>query len=353
MGLGYWWLAGSRHDPARQPGLAHCLEHLWFRGPGLAERIDALGGRVNAETGRETCGLHGVSPATEAGRLAVLLGELLHAPAPDETALAAERPALLAEQASLQADPGERAVQRAIAQAWHNHPLAHPPEGTAEGLNRITAAALAEYRVEHLHAGRLVAVLLGDWPATARDRVERELAALPAGRPAAGGPPDFHAARDPIPKGACHLAWALPVPGGDVALGELAAELLAGGLGARLFRRLREERGWVYDVVARLERARDAALCVIATSAPAGLAKAVTAAVAAELDALAASGPGAAELAAAQGRLAAGRALAGLAPEATMQRAALDTWAPPGPEPDPPALRALFAGPRVQVAEPA
>ena len=50
--------AGSRYD-GEQPGLAHCLEHLLFKGTAnrmsqeIYAEIEAVGGRIDAQTAKE------------------------------------------------------------------------------------------------------------------------------------------------------------------------------------------------------------------------------------------------------------------------------------------------------------
>ena len=66
--LGVWILNGGRHQTLTQVGYAHLLEHVLFKGTGrhsaleLARRFEAMGGQINAHTGRELTALHGLAP---------------------------------------------------------------------------------------------------------------------------------------------------------------------------------------------------------------------------------------------------------------------------------------------------
>src|SRR5215468_6494876 len=60
--VGIWVESGSRFEPRRLGGISHFLEHLLFKGTErrsaaqIAEEIDAVGGVLNAFTGKEyTC----------------------------------------------------------------------------------------------------------------------------------------------------------------------------------------------------------------------------------------------------------------------------------------------------------
>src|ERR671936_292177 len=62
VALGFWVLAGSRDEPPAISGSSHFLEHLLFKGTetrsarDIAEAFDAVGGDLNAFTGKEyTC----------------------------------------------------------------------------------------------------------------------------------------------------------------------------------------------------------------------------------------------------------------------------------------------------------
>jgi len=57
-----WWKAGSRYETAGNNGISHFIEHMLFKGTtgrsayDIAREIDAIGGSINAFTGREyTC----------------------------------------------------------------------------------------------------------------------------------------------------------------------------------------------------------------------------------------------------------------------------------------------------------
>src|SRR5437870_11750801 len=60
--VGIWVENGSRYEREEQAGISHFLEHLFFKGTRkrtaaqIAEEIDAVGGVLNAFTGKEyTC----------------------------------------------------------------------------------------------------------------------------------------------------------------------------------------------------------------------------------------------------------------------------------------------------------
>ena len=59
--IGVWVGVGSRYEKASEAGSAHFIEHMLFKGTAqhtaseLAERMDAIGGQVNAYTRKLIC----------------------------------------------------------------------------------------------------------------------------------------------------------------------------------------------------------------------------------------------------------------------------------------------------------
>jgi predicted Zn-dependent peptidase len=59
--LTVWTAVGSRYESKKNNGVSHFLEHMVFKGGNIynspkkvAESIDAIGGQINASTGKET-----------------------------------------------------------------------------------------------------------------------------------------------------------------------------------------------------------------------------------------------------------------------------------------------------------
>ncbi|HUJ90549.1 MAG TPA: insulinase family protein, partial [Syntrophorhabdales bacterium] len=62
VSLGLWWKTGSRYEDPTNNGISHFIEHMLFKGTAnrtaydIAREIDAVGGTLNAFTGKEyTC----------------------------------------------------------------------------------------------------------------------------------------------------------------------------------------------------------------------------------------------------------------------------------------------------------
>jgi predicted Zn-dependent peptidase len=275
--LGIWVSNGGRHQLPAQAGYAHLLEHLWFKRTAdhdtraLARRFEAMGGRVNAYTGREISALHGLVPSEDAAELAELFLSMLLAPRFDEQDLATERAVVLQEMAMIADDPDEAIEEWAIEQIWPDHAMGWPLLGRHQVLQEATAASLHDYARGLLCGGRLCVVAIGGIESDHFLNLCRPLASLPPGGTPVQPPPRFTQVRavERCDVAQSHLLWAMPAPPvthPDYPALLMADHLLGGGVSSRLFQELRERRGLVYAVHSRQELYSDTGLWLIQTA---------------------------------------------------------------------------------------
>ncbi len=331
--IGLWWVNGGRHQRAEQCGYAHLLEHLLFKGTAqydaqaLARYFEAMGGQVNAHTGRELTALHGLVPAENAPELLDLFINLLLAPTFTEQDIALERNVVLQEMAMIADQPAERLEEHGIALTWPDHPMGWPLLGRREVLEQASARALREYLATQLSGDRLYVVAAGALDHAELARRCAPLAALPAGAAPAQQPPRHSPGmhREATSGEQRHLLWIMPAPAAnhpDFPALLVANHLLAGGVSSRLFQELRERRGLVYDVQSRHEVYSDTGLWFIQTACDAREAQDCRSAVEVILQQLIVSGPEPAELETAQRHLRAGLLIEADDPESVMERLA-------------------------------
>lgn len=331
--IGLWWLNGGRHQQAEQCGYAHLLEHLLFKGAAqydaetLARRFEAMGGQINAHTGRELTALHGLVPAENAPELLDLFITLLLAPKFNEQDAALERNVVLQEMALIAGQPAERLEERGIALAWPGHPMGWPLLGRREVIEQASAKALREYWTAQLSGDRLYIVAAGAVDHAELARRCAPLAALPAGAPPGQAAP-HHAPgihRGGKTEGQRRLLWIMPAPAAnhsDFPALLVANHLLAGGVSSRLFQELRERRGLTYDIRSRHEVYSDTGLWFIQTACDAKEAENCRRAVETALQQLIRFGPTPAELETAQRHLRAGLLIEADDPDSVMERLA-------------------------------
>lgn len=333
VAIGLWWLNGGRHQRPEQCGYAHLLEHLLFKGAAqydaetLARRFEAMGGQINAHTGRELTALHGLVPAENAPELLDLFITLLLAPKFNEQDVALERNVVLQEMALIAGQPAERLEEHGIALTWPDHPMGWPLLGRREVLEQASARTLREYLAMQLSGDRLYVVAAGTL-----DHAELARRCAPLAVLASGGapvqPPPRHVPgmhRETSGERQRHLLWIMPAPAAnhsDFPALLVTNHLLAGGVSSRLFRELRERRGLVYDIRSRHEVYSDTGLWFIQTACAAQEAKGCRSAVEAALQQLIRFGPTPAELETAQCHLRAGLLIEADDPDSVMERLA-------------------------------
>jgi predicted Zn-dependent peptidase len=136
---------GSRHDPAGLGGLAHMLEHLLVSvplagGASLSERVERMGGDVNAETGLDQMRFYARVHADDADDVASMLLDSVLSPVLAPESLDAEREVVLQELAGAAADPNDTVQDAMLAALFPEHPLGRPVGGTAEEVRLIEPA---------------------------------------------------------------------------------------------------------------------------------------------------------------------------------------------------------------------
>ncbi|MGB7406204.1 MAG: pitrilysin family protein, partial [Pacificimonas sp.] len=136
--------AGSRHETARENGLAHLFEHMVFKGAGgrsareLAERIEDVGGDLNAMTGREGTVF---SARLLAGDLTLgldLLADMIRAPHFDEGDLVKERQVVLQELEEVRDTPNDLVFEDLQLAAYPDQPLGRSILGDETSLDGLT-----------------------------------------------------------------------------------------------------------------------------------------------------------------------------------------------------------------------
>jgi predicted Zn-dependent peptidase len=143
--------AGSRHDGERH-GMTHVLEHMLFRGTNhrtsrqIYGEIEALGGRVNAETGKDNVSLSVVTGARYARQGLDVLSDVLLHPRLDEQDYLAER-AVILEEITRRAEMRQVIWDLYDLTLWETHPLRH----RVLGYTSVVEALPLEEVVAHYH----------------------------------------------------------------------------------------------------------------------------------------------------------------------------------------------------------
>ena len=264
VSAGLWVGAGSMHETAEENGCAHFLEHMAFKSTAnhsageILLEMDRLGGHVNAFTEKDcTCYYARVIP-DHLDRLLDLFADLLLHPLTREEELEKERGVILEEIAMCEDNPEDRTGDLLSRAVFGEAPLGRPILGTAAGIRSLSRETLLCYRGAHYVPGSAVLALCGNLPEpeAAVEAVGRAFGAW-AGQ--AAPQQDPHPGAQWQPERLCdegsfeqtHLSFAWPGPALDAPQTTeawVASMILGEGNSSRLFRRIREEMGAVYNI---------------------------------------------------------------------------------------------------------
>src|ERR671916_2001530 len=135
VSVGFWFDVGSRDEPNELAGTSHFLEHLLFKGTptrsakDIADQFDAVGGDVNAFTGKEyTCYYCRVLDEDIPMALDVL-SDMITSSSVDPGELESERKVILEEIAMHEDAPDELVHDLFYRSMWEGHPLGRPVLG--------------------------------------------------------------------------------------------------------------------------------------------------------------------------------------------------------------------------------
>ncbi|MBC6457327.1 M16 family metallopeptidase [Actinomadura sp. HBU206391] len=306
-----WYAVGSRHEQPGRTGLAHLFEHLMFQGSGNvaegehAALMESAGATFNATTSFERTNYFETVPVShlelalwlEADRMGTLPAALTQAN------LDNQRDVVKNERRQRYDNvPYGDAFEHLCALTFPaGHPYAHTPIGSMEDLDATTLDDCRDFFATWYAPGNAVLSIVGDVdPDETLAAVERFFGPLPAG---ASAPPAADGHLGPITElSTRHVTADVPSPGyfgmfrlppdgtSDLEAAELAAEILGGGTGSRLYDRLvrRDEIATELGVsVIRFASGPSAAL----VEAMGPDTNAIAAAIDEELTAFAASGP--------------------------------------------------------------
>jgi predicted Zn-dependent peptidase len=259
--IGIWVENGSRYEEPAHNGVSHFIEHLLFKGTKkrtaqqIAEEIDAVGGVLNAFTGKEyTCyyakvlGEH-LEMATD------LLADIFLESIFDPAEIDRERQVVLQEISQAEDTPDDFIHDLFTENYWSGHPLALPIFGSETTVNAINRELLTSFMAVRYRAQRVFIAAAG--------AVDHERLVAQCGRMFGGIEPDGKLDRVTAPAESplvlnhekkleqAHLCIGGPGIGQAHPLRHAAYVLntaLGGGMSSRLFQEVREKRGRVYSI---------------------------------------------------------------------------------------------------------
>ena len=262
VALGLWIGTGSRHEVAGDGGLSHCMEHMLFKGTqtrsasAIAREIDRLGGQINAFTAKDCTCFHTKTLGEDLPQAMDVIADMAMAPLLRAEHLELEKQVIVEEIGMVEDYPEELVQDLLTERTWEGHPLSLPILGSKAGVLSFSAAQLERFHRECYVPENAVLSVAGDVEeARLLELAERHFGNWKRGN-AFSGPssaPGFQHSFTIQRKKTeqAHLCLAFPgvsTEDDDIWPLMVLNNILGGGMGSRLFQRIREELGLVYSV---------------------------------------------------------------------------------------------------------
>ena len=267
--LGFFFRAGSRHEPNELNGISHFIEHTVFKGTAkrttldIAIEQDRLGGNLDAFTSHEETGFAIKVIDDQLPKAFDLIADMLANPRFDDADLKSEQRVIIEEMKMIEDSPEEYLGEIFSEAFFPAHPLGLSIAGTPKTVRSFNKEVTRNYHNEVFNASNLVI--------TAAGNVQHDVI---VGLARAALSPDFSrppvAERGPLKRGLktptlaapiivkqnqnleqAHLIIATPlVSAADERryAGDLLANIIGGGTSSRLWQKVREERGLAYSI---------------------------------------------------------------------------------------------------------
>ena len=256
--IGVWVGVGSRYESPCEAGSAHFIEHMLFKGTAqhsaseLAERMDAIGGQVNAYTTREGTCYYARVLDEHLDRAGDLLAEMLFTSNFSETDADNER-GVIREEMDMYADTPEDLVTERLIGAAFPGALGRPVLGRPATIDRLTGARLRSFQIAHYIAPRIVIAVSGSFTDENIARLAAHFSWLPV-RPdltmrSGSYTPAFTLKRKAIEQNQISIGFpGLPTGAEERFTMALLSSILGGNMSSRLFQTVREKNGLCYAI---------------------------------------------------------------------------------------------------------
>jgi predicted Zn-dependent peptidase len=165
--IGIWVENGSRYEHEHQNGVSHFIEHLLFKGTKkrtaaqIAEAFDAVGGVLNAFTGKEYTCYYAKVLGADLKMATELLSDLFLESVFDPAEIDRERQVVLQEISQAEDTPDDFIHDLFNLHFWQGHPLALPIFGSVESVNAINRELLVTFMADRYRAGRVFIAAAG------------------------------------------------------------------------------------------------------------------------------------------------------------------------------------------------
>ncbi len=265
--LGFFFRAGSRHEPAHLNGISHFIEHTVFKGTAkrsaleIAIEQDRLGGNLDAFTTHEETGFAIKVIDDQLPKAFDLMSDMLIYPRFDAADLESEQRVIIEEMKMVEDSPEDYLGEIFSSAFFPNHPLGMNIAGTPETVRSFDHEITRKYHEEVYNASNLVIVAAGNVEheqivdlvlnaSFSSSHLEGSLLkqGLKTQQPALASPLLIKQNQN---LEQAHIIIATPFlseTDDRRYSGDLLESIIGGGTSSRLWQKVREERGLAYSV---------------------------------------------------------------------------------------------------------
>ncbi|MGC9064990.1 MAG: M16 family metallopeptidase, partial [bacterium] len=261
VSIGFWYFTGSRIEREGEKGYSHLIEHLIFQGTEdkdaktLALAFDKLGTEANAFTERDSTCFYVKVLKRYALEAIELLAEMLSFPAFREKDVEKEKKVVIEEFKSYMDNPEQVIHDMGLKALWGEHPLSNSPLGEIDDLLSADPDKLKRFWSRTYTSDKLLVAIAGDLDENDVKRVISSYPLFSRGNSSL----DFEDAPSLNPQllyreddtEITHIVLIGPGPSygdRDFYSANALTVILSNSMGARLFQKIREERGLAYSV---------------------------------------------------------------------------------------------------------
>ena len=280
VSLGLWWKTGGRYESPSNNGISHFIEHMLFKGTkkrsafDIAKEIDAVGGAINAFTGKEYTCLYARVLRKDMDIALDVLSDMSRNSLFDENEIEKEKYVIAQEIKMIEDNPEEHIYDMFNASYYKDHPLGMTILGTEEVIEKFNRDMLTDHfyrnyspdafiitatgRINHNNFVNKIDRLFGDLKANDSQR-SVSIKPLP------------HKSIDVFERDLEHIYLCLGTDGVSqvdskrYCLYALNA-IIGGSMSSHLFQEIREKRGLVYNIYSYVNCYHDNGTFGISTS---------------------------------------------------------------------------------------
>jgi predicted Zn-dependent peptidase len=159
--------AGSRDEREDEQGLAHFIEHTLFKGTKkrkayhILSRLDAVGGELNAYTGKEETAIYASFVSNHYERAVELLADVTFNSTYPVKEIEKEKDVIIDEIHSYLDSPGEQIFDDFEEQVFGNHPIGRNILGTIESVRNFKQRDIIEFVQRRYRTSEMVFASVG------------------------------------------------------------------------------------------------------------------------------------------------------------------------------------------------